>query len=150
MIEIVPAFEKNHSLLTAITFDGKAFWGFSKDQLSQWTEILTVTPEYISTNFVFNLTLNSEIIGYYSYLVINEKEIELDNLFLFRKYIGKGYGKLMMIDFLSKAKELNVEYISLIAEPNAENFYKKFGFETFDQLESIIKGRLLPKMKLNL
>lgn len=150
MITFEKASEKNHQILTSITFDGKAFWGFSKEQLSDWSELLTVTPEYIAANFVFNLKLNSEIIGYYSYLKINDKELKLDNLFLNQKFIGKGFGKVMMEDFLVKAKELKAELITLDAEPNAEDFYKKFGFQTFDQLESVIKGRFLPKMKLRL
>lgn len=150
MIIIEPSSEQDHGILTAITIDGKAFWGFSKEQLSEWTELLTITPEYISKNYVFNLILNSETIGYYSYLVINEKELKLDNLFLYQKYIGKGFGKLMMNDFVNKAKELKVKLITLDSDPKAEDFYKKFGFETFDQLESTIKDRFLPKMKLNL
>lgn len=148
LLKIEKASEKDHLKLTEITFDGKAFWGFSKEQLSEWTELLTITPEYILKNSVFNLIFNSEIVGYYSYLVISKKEIKLDYLFLYQKYIGAGFGKLMMDDFLKKAKELKVELITLEAEPKAENFYKKFGFSTFDQRESSIKGRFLPQMKL--
>ncbi|SFI11333.1 GNAT family N-acetyltransferase [Halpernia frigidisoli] len=135
-------------ILTEITFDGKAFWGFSKAELSEWTELLTISPDYITENCVYKLILNSEIAGYYSYIMINESEIKLDNLFLFQKYIGKGFGKLMMEDFLKKAKNLKQKIIILDSEPNAENFYKKFGFITFDKKESVIKNRFLAKMKL--
>ena len=137
-------------ILTKLTFDGKAFWGFSKEQLSEWTELLTVTPDYVRENSVYKLVLDSEIAGYYSYIIINENEIKLDNLFLFQKYIGKGLGNQMMKDFLSKAEKLKPKIISLDAEPNAENFYKKFGFITFNKKESVIKGRFLPKMRLTL
>lgn len=44
------------------------------------------------------------IIGYYSYIYLNEDEVKLDNLFLLPTYIGKGIGKLLMNDFLQRIK----------------------------------------------
>lgn len=148
MITIEQASQLDHLTLTEITFDGKAFWGYSKEQLQQWKNELTITKEYIATNSVFNLIFNSEIIGYYSFFKNEENQIVLDYLFILQKYIGKGFGNLLMDDFLQRAKSLNVSSIFLEAEPKAESFYKKFGFLTYDQKESSIKGRFLPQMKL--
>ncbi|SFB94886.1 Ribosomal protein S18 acetylase RimI [Kaistella jeonii] len=148
--KIEKATEKDHLTLTEITVDGKAFWGFSKEELSKWKNELTITPEYIAENETYNLVLDSSIVGYYSFLKIDENTLLLDNLFLFQKVIGKGFGKLLMQNFLKRAKSLNISNIILEAEPNAENFYKKFGFSTYDHRESVIKGRFLPKMKLDL
>ena len=148
IVKIEKASEKNHIKLTEITFDGKAFWRFSKEQLTQWKSELTITSKYILDHEAYNLVLDSEIIGYYSFYKNNDDQVILDNLFILQKFIGKGLGKLLMEDFLKKAKSLKVSTILLEAEPKAENFYKKFGFSTFDQRESSIKGRFLPKMKL--
>ena len=81
---------------------------------------------------------------------MSDDQIILDNLFLFQKYIGQGFGTLLMNDFLESVKKLGFCTIILEAEPNAEQFYKKFGFSTYDHRESNIEGRFLPKMKLNL
>ncbi len=43
---------------------------------------------------------------------------------------------------------MHIDKITLDAEPNAENFYRIFGFETIGQLESSIKDRYLPIMEL--
>ena len=150
LIAIERVTEKDHLKLTEITVDGKAFWGFSKEQLAIWKDELTVTRDYISANETYNLFLDSSIIGYYSFLKMSDDQIILDNLFLFQKYIGQGFGTLLMNDFLESVKKLGFCTIILEAEPNAEQFYKKFGFSTYDHRESNIKGRLLPKMKLNL
>ncbi|WP_313717233.1 GNAT family N-acetyltransferase, partial [Kaistella carnis] len=80
---------------------------------------------------------------------LGEGHLELDHLFLVQKFIGKGFGQLLLTDFLRKAKELNTIDIILEADPNAELFYKKFGFVTYDQRESSIKERFLPLMKLD-
>ena len=150
LITIERATEKDHLKLTEITVDGKAFWGFSKEQLAIWKDELTVTRDYISANETYNLFLDSSIIGYYSFLKMSDDQIILDNLFLFQKYIGQGFGTLLMNDFLESVKKLGFCTIILEAEPNAEQFYEKFGFSTYDHRESNIEGRFLPKMKLNL
>lgn len=149
-VRIERATEKDHIKLTEITVDGKAFWGFSKEQLAIWKDDLTVSRDYISANETYNLFLDSSIIGYYSFLKMSDDQIILDNLFLFQKYIGQGFGTLLMNDFLERVKKSGFSTIILEAEPNAEDFYKKFGFSTYGLVESKIKGRLLPKMKLNL
>ena len=149
-VRIERATEKDQIKLTEITVDGKAYWGFSKKQLAIWKDDLTVSRDYISANETYNLFLDSSIIGYYSFLKMSDDQIILDNLFLFQKYIGQGFGTLLMNDFLERVKKSGFSTIILEAEPNAEDFYKKFGFSTYGFLESKIKGRLLPKMKLNL
>ena len=138
----------DHEILTKITKDGKAFWGYSKEQIDHWEQDLTITAQYIEQNETYKLVLNDRIIGYYSYLNLGKGHLKLDYFFLFQKYIGKGYGQLLLRDFLEKAKSSKTVDIILEAEPNAENFYAKFGFKTYDQKESSIKGRFLPLMKL--
>lgn len=146
MFEITEAETTDAEVLTEINFDGKAYWGFSKHQLAEWTDVLTITPDYLSENQVYKLIADSEIAGYYSYIILSDKEILLDNLFIRQKYIGKGFGKLLMLDFLLKVKQFTT--IKLESEPAAEAFYKKFGFKTYSRKESVIKGRFLPKMEL--
>ena len=142
------ALPSDHSVLTEITMDGKAFWGYSKEQLSNWENDLTITEKYLLENETYKLILNGEIIGYYSFLKLTENHLKLDYLFLFQNFIGKGFGQLLLNDFLERAKRMNIIDIILEADPNAENFYKKFGFVTYDQRESSINGRFLPQMKL--
>jgi predicted GNAT family N-acyltransferase len=55
-----------------------------------------------------------------------------------------------MNDFLKNSTQLDIDKITLDAEPNAENFYQSFGFETIGQLESSIKDRYLPMMELQI
>ena len=49
-IKIQIAKPEDHSIVTDITFDGKSYWGFSKEQLAEWKTELTITPEYIKEN----------------------------------------------------------------------------------------------------
>ncbi len=146
--KIVKATSDYHLILTEITFDGKAFWGFSEAMLNTWKEELIITEKYILENETYILLINDQIVGYYSFVKLSEALWKLDNLFLFQKYISKGYGKFLLEDFLERSKISGVKSIILDAEPNAEKFYLKFGFQTFDLKGSKIIGRFLPKMRL--
>lgn len=137
-------------ILTTITKKSKAYWGFSEDILKEWEHLLTITKDYIKNNLVFKLTQNNQILGYYSYYFIDESSVKLDNLFVLPKFIGKGWGKVLMNDFLNKVSRLKIEKIIIDAEPDAEFFYKNFGFETIGKLESLLKGRFLPIMELRI
>jgi N-acetylglutamate synthase-like GNAT family acetyltransferase len=149
-MDILKAEASDNDLLTSITKKSKAYWGFSEDILKEWEHLLTVTKDYIEKNKVYKLVQNDQIIGYYSYLSVNENTIKLDNIFILPKFIGKGFGKILMNDFLENIKQLGITKITLDAEPNAEQFYKTFGFETIGQLESSIKDRYLPIMELQI
>lgn len=150
-MRIEKANSDDHKILTEITKKSKAFWGYSEEQMAQWEEVLTITKEYIQTNFAYKLINESEVIGYYSYFNTETYIVKLDNLFVLPEYIGKGFGNYLMDDFLNRIKENDhIKKVLLDADPNAEKFYQKFGFTTIGQLETSIKNRFLPIMELKL
>lgn len=149
-MEILTAEITDNEILTKITKESKAYWGFSTETLLEWEHLLTISQKYIEENNVTKLVKNGEVIGYYSFFKMDEKTLKLDNLFILPRYIGTGLGKMLMNHFLDQTKNLSLEKITLDAEPNAEDFYKKFGFVTIGQLESSIKDRFLPIMELKL
>lgn len=150
-MNIEKANSNDHEILTEITKKSKAFWGYSEEQMMQWNDALTITQEYIQTNFAYKQTKENQVIGYYSYFNSETAIIKLDNLFVLPEYIGKEFGNHLMQDFLNRIKENHdIKKVTLDADPNVEKFYQKFGFKTIGQLETSIKNRFLPIMELNL
>jgi N-acetylglutamate synthase-like GNAT family acetyltransferase len=149
-MDILKAELTDNEILTSITKKSKAYWGFSEDILKEWEHLLTITKDYIEKNKVYKLVQNEQIIGYYSYFSTDENTIKLDNIFILPEFIGKGFGKILMNDFLKNIKQIGIIKVTLDAEPNAEKFYMTFGFETIGQLESSIKDRYLPIMELQI
>lgn len=147
---ITEASINDNEILTEITKKSKAYWGYSEEQILKWNDNLTISKDYIETNFVFKLVNNNEIVGYYSYITKEKKNILLDNLFILPEYIGKGFGKYLMRDFLNRMKNEKFEKITLDSEPNAENFYLKFGFKKIGEFETSIKDRFMPIMEMSL
>ena len=140
----------DNKVLTDITKKSKAYWGYSEEQILKWNKNLTISKEYIENNSVFTLVNNEIIIGYYSYLVRDEKNVILDNLFILPEYIGKGFGKYLMTDFLNRMKDEKFEKITLDSEPNSENFYLKIGFKKVGEFKTSIKNRFMPIMEMSL
>ena len=140
--------KKDHEILTSITKKSKAYWGYSEEQIEIWSEQLTITESYIETNAVYKLVLDTATIGYYSYFYENDKTIQLDNLFVLPDDIGKGFGQILMNDFLNRMQSMGINKIILESEPNAENFYARFGFVKVGAIETSIKNRFLPLMEL--
>ena len=149
-MEIKKSTVGDHLILTNITKKSKAYWGYSDKQIENWSELLTITKNYIEFNNVFKLIVDEKIVGYYSYIYLNNKEVKLDNLFLLPDYIGKGFGKNLLNDFLERVKKNKIERIIVESEPNAEKFYAYFGFTKIGQIETSIKDRYLPIMVLTL
>lgn len=140
----------DHKILTEITKKSKAYWGYSDEQIKIWSEFLTVSKEYVETKSVYNLIVDDKIIGYYSFFHESENTIKLDNLFVLPDFIGKGFGKILMNDFLVQIKNSDAQKVILNSEPNAEDFYIKFEFVKVGQMETSIKDRYLPIMELKI
>ena len=139
-----------HVKLTEISFVSKKYWNYSDEWMEIWKDDLTITENFITNNYVYHLENDAnEIVGFYAFVKF-DNYIELDSLFVSPEYIGKGFGNILMTDFLSKVNEIDFNYKKLKAEPFAEIFYKKYGFETVElQLSSKIENRYLPIMIKN-
>ena len=148
MIEIIIANIHDHEVLTEITKKSKAYWGYSDEQMNEWSDSLTIKENYIKSSEIYKLLINNLAIAYYSYFNINEDTVKLDNLFVLPDQIGKGYGKLLMNDFILKIEQNKTKRIILDADPNAQKFYESFGFIKIGQIETSIKDRFLPIMEL--
>ncbi len=149
-MNIQKAKTEDHIRLTEITKKSKAYWGYSDEQIEKWNSHLTITEEYIEKNLVFNLVKETQIIGYYSYLKLENNQVKLDNLFILPEYIGNGFGLFLMNDFLERMRIEKCTKIILDSEPNAEQFYKKIGFTKIGEFETSIKNRFMPIMEMNL
>ena len=137
--------------LTELTIRSKSHWNYSKQQIEDWRDDLTISEAYITEKEVYKLVDNKDsIIGYYSYFKIDSLNVKLENLFVEPKFIGRGFGKILMADFLKRIKKTKAEKIILDSDPNSEKFYAQIGFKVIGKLETSIKDRFLPIMELKI
>lgn len=148
-MRIEKALAEDAQELTELTLLSKSYWNYSDQQMKSFRDDLTITKDYISKNEVYKLIDKNEIVGYYSFFKKNNENITLDNLFVAPTSIRKGIGKKLMIDFFQRIQKIEFVRATLEADPNAENFYAKFGFKVVGKSESSIKNRFLPIMEIN-
>lgn len=149
-MKIIAAIPMDSVALTNLTIRSKSHWNYSKEQIEAWLEDLTITTSYIEEKQIFKLVNETVLIGYYSYFKRNEGDIKLDYLFIDPIYIGQGYGKYLITDFLKRIKATGYKKVQVDADPNVEKFYSIYGFRTVGYLKSSIKDRFLPIMELEI
>ncbi|MEO9532193.1 MAG: GNAT family N-acetyltransferase [Crocinitomicaceae bacterium] len=107
--------------------------------------------------------LNEEVVGYLKLNIgqaqtelKDDKGLEIERIYVFNKFIGKGVGKQLFNLTLNIANQKNSQYIWLgVWEKNerAINFYLKNGFVEFDKHVFILgedhQTDILMKLKLN-
>lgn len=147
-MQVLKAHKEDLTILNQITFASKQFWGYSDEQMEAWKEMLTMSESYLTENTVYKL-VQEEILGYYSFIIF-ENYVELDNLFVIPEKIGKGLGTFLLQHLLDEITKLGHHKIVLFADPNAERFYEKMGFQVIGSKPSQDKTRFLPIMELNL
>ncbi|MEM9822004.1 MAG: FAD-dependent oxidoreductase [Bacteroidota bacterium] len=141
---------RDHQTLSDITFQSKAHWGYTPQQMETWRDELRIDQKYIRQNIVYVLVYRQQMIGYYAFLAKKAAALHLDNLFVLPAFIGKGFGRQLMQHAFETAKKLRAKSIRLAADPHAVAFYEKLGFKTIDQQASSIPGRFLPIMSLEM
>jgi len=145
-MKIVGATKNDARALTELTIRSKAYWNYGAEQIKAWMDELTITEKYIEDNEVYKGIENGLLIGFYAFAPDSRSNLKLNYLFVDPKFIGRGYGKILLIDFLKRIEISGFDRVILDADPHAEEFYAKHGFQVVGQLESSIKNRFLPIM----
>ena len=144
---VIKALPSDANRLTEIAWLSKSHWNYPAEWMELWRKGLIISAKMIEENEVYKLILDQKkIVG--CCVLITEKEILwVEHLWLLPTAIGRGYGKQLLQTALQQTRHLGHQKIKVVSDINAEVFYKKMGFETVSQYESVPKGRFLPVME---
>ncbi len=112
-------------------------YNLKPDPASTDTDIKNIEQAYFERGGTFYVLEEKDgsIIGAYGLYLIDEQTCELRKMYLRESYRGKGLGKLLLEDALSKAKqigfkEMTLETASVLKE--AISLYKSYGFIEYE------------------
>jgi GNAT superfamily N-acetyltransferase len=147
-VEVPKADGSEASELTAIAFAAKRHWGYPEEWIDLWTDELTVDAAYLEENRVFLAKEGTRILGW---CAVSEERGEhwLDYCWVVPEATGHGVGRLLVLRAFSLAAELHWPTIKVIADPNAEGFYRTLGFRRIGDHPSVPNGRRLPVLEAN-
>lgn len=137
--------------LSKLAFRSKAHWGYSDRFMQACLEELTIDKCYIENNLTFVIEDTRDIIGFYSLEHISASEVELSFLFVEPDFIGKGYGRKLMMHAQEEVLQLGYSKMIIQGDPNAERFYRSAGGSVVGTKKSAsIPNRELPIFCINL
>ena len=146
LVKYRPAEVADIERLNQISLASKRHWNYPEEWISNWIDDLGLDENDLLESSVIVLVINEAPKGF---CAIKESidYYEVLHLWLLPELIGKGLGKALLIRSLDQVAQKDLP-ILVEADPNAETFYKKQGFVTYDKKESFPAGRYLPLMKM--
>lgn len=141
-LEYIAAVPEDSELLSKTAVDSKKIWGYPDELIQLWKTDLEVTPNYILKNTVVKVFDGEKFIGFFA-LKTEEENTELDHLWLTPGNTRQNYGRMMFEYIRLYLSSIEVEKMTLLAEPNAKGFYDKMGGEVIGEFESKLSGRFL-------
>ena len=139
--------------LTGLSIRSKAYWGYSQSFMEACRDELTVTDRLLSStdrNY-YIAEGNSKLLGYYAIEKLNDREFELEALFVEPDFIGKGVGRALIDHAKNLVRKLGGCKLIVQGDPNAEEFYRAAGGKLDDTRGSAsIPGRSLPLFTIDL
>lgn len=142
---VVKASKNDLSVLNEISIESKMHWNYPQEWMEKWKDDLIITKEEFEGQEIFKMENSGDIIGFCS--IMEKKDAyEVMHLWIKPSFIGQGIGRRLLTETMAEVVTTRKE-ILVISDPNAEQFYKRMGFETFDKIGSYPVGRFLPIMK---
>jgi GNAT superfamily N-acetyltransferase len=148
VIVVRPARPDEAPALSALALRSKAHWGYDADFLARCRLVLTVSPRVIDAGQVFVAEDHARVLGLCA-LDDRDAELKVDLLYVEPTAIGSGAGRALWSHAVSRARQLGLLSLSVVADPNAEGFYLRMGAARIGTVPSEVDpGRNLPLLRL--
>jgi putative acetyltransferase len=128
-----PANNKNCEKITSLLYEALKEYNLKPDPAVTDADIKDIEHSYFERGGTFYVLEEKDgsIIGAYGLYPVDRQTCELRKMYLHSSYRGKGLGKLLLEDALSKArqmgfKRMTLETASVLKE--AISLYKSYGF----------------------
>lgn len=131
-------------VMNQISVQSKRHWGYPDSWIEKWNDDLTLNQIKFESLSILLLEIDDQSMGFCA-ISKEGQDYEIEHLWLLPGLIGKGLGKRLLKESINRFVPKNSR-IYVEADPNAEAFYQRQGFKTFDRIESYPKGRFLPRM----
>ncbi|TQM13647.1 GNAT family N-acetyltransferase [Pseudonocardia kunmingensis] len=132
--------------LTGLTRRSKAHWGYPREMLDRWADVLSISPAAIRDGRVVVAERDGALLGYYQ-LTGRPPHGDLADLFLEPEAIGTGLGRTLWEHALDAARRAGFDTVTLESDPHAEGFYLRMGAELVGERE-VAPGRWLPVLRI--
>ena len=151
-IAISPARPKEADALTALVMRSKQSNGYDDAFMAACVDELAVTAAHIKASEFWVARDSDTLCGCAClYPHAGKPSAEVHWFFIDPDHKRRGIGRLLWAKLIDRAMALNIQTITLDADPEAVPFYLAMGAKIVGEAPSgSIKGRTLPKMQITL
>ncbi len=138
--------------LSALCKRSKAHWGYDAQFMALSDASLTISRELIETGRVLVAQDgHGTLLGIASLAPLKNDVWDLLHMFVDPPAIGAGAGKLLFTSIAQLARAQGGRMLSIMSDPNAENFYLRMGARRTGEAPSdAVPGRMLPMLEFPL
>jgi len=133
--------------LTALAIRSKRHWGYDDSLIELWRDDLTFTPEAIMRKTVLVAEHRGRMLGIVG-VDTARPTAELEDLWVEPDVMRQGIGRRLFYAGLDLARAAGARTLSIVSDPNAEEFYLRMGARRVDLVPSRPDGRVLPRLEL--
>lgn len=149
-VRIRPARADEAAALTALVLRSKAYWGYDEAFLAACRDELRIGAGEVAARRIVVAEDGREVLGVAS-LEGTAPDGELGLLFVEPHAIGSGVGRALYAHVLAMARESGFTRLTIVADPNAEPFYRAVGARPVGSASSgSPAGRGLPLLEVTL
>jgi GNAT superfamily N-acetyltransferase len=145
-VRIRAASRADAAQLTDIAFTAKRHWDYPESWIRLWADDLRIDADYVTANRVFAAMDGERIVGWCA-VAEQDGEFWLDYCWVLPEAAGKGTGRRLVTKAIDVAAQLQARALKVIADPNAEGFYRRLGFHLIGRHPSVPAGRELPVLE---
>lgn len=146
-ITLRPARAGEAAALSVIAQAAKAHWGYPPEWLADWQPGLTLSEAELQASHVIVAEAEGRLLGFAALRMV-EGLAELEHCWVLPDAMGQGVGRALMAAMRRDSLAQGQPHIKLLADPNAEAFYRHLGARTVGRADSTPAGRKLPVMLL--
>jgi len=126
---IRPARADEREVLEQLQWRSSLIWESHRDDLLAHPDAIDLPAEWIAAGRVFVAERLGEAVGFCVVLSRGAGEAELDGMFVDPGAMGGGVGRELMAQAERIARSVGAGVLMVVADPHAERFYLKLGFE---------------------
>ena len=130
-MHIRKAVEDEAPLLSFLSMESTAYWGYTVEDMLNWKPYLTVPREAIAAFPFYVAEVDQTVVGYYN-LIPGDRLSLLYKLFVVPARIRQGIGRALMHHAVEVASAMGSRQMAIDAEPHAEAFYTLLGARRVD------------------
>ena len=135
--------------MTDICHRGKAFWGYTPEQMVAWRDELTVTPEALNRQIALVAEDAERRLAGVGTVDTECAPPSLELLFVDPPFHGNRIGSLLLDALSRELAAQGFDRLTIDADPNAVSFYERRGARQIGEVRSPnTPDRLLPRLEL--